>query len=774
MVPFNYSAYMPTTDGNDYFLCVKRGKPITANPEEFVRQAILKYLTSTLKIGITDINVEYVMSKMDDVSKRRADILVSSYGKVILVIECKASEIYLTDDILHDQAMDYANSARNPEIIWITNGYDNKYYGFDGDQGSYLPLKELPDIRDPKSMIFRYLDKKFQTWVSPTIQQLKDPKYFKQFEAPGPYEYDSYLFDGDNPLEARGLIIRIFEWLFYGPKLPNGTKLGPYEVLSDMGVKTKNTSTPSGFRYTMPNRSLSVKHVVSGELLTADIALIVLNQEREVHLAIRISPKGTGSFTIQAAIDHKIEGRAWGKEYRFFHNPRNLQMGGNYLGLAVPDYLREIDNNLLSRDKIFYGPWLNITQNPKENPDQYLAFLSRWLQYAGAIYRMKADNKQLKPSKEQKSSKPNYVAEAKKMARNGQSEDGVLYILKHLPEVGRKKEAIEAAFYMAVNGQHWELAEKCANLYPKASHDYNILMAINNLKQNKIKEAWKFVQKSKDPEKNVYYWEIKFYAIGQEIIPGTEYDLINVLSKALQLNPNLNALRIELIKTYFRLWQIPKALQAFDELNNYLDVLPEQPEFILVMLNQFGPFEKRIPYCKSLLEHFPEESKLWHVHLAEAYLLKGDYQKAYESVEIAMKLYDETDLFTEEIRFLIKWRLGKTKEAYDYFLGIKDDPTYELYLFAMAKALGLKKEALEHKNIVLSLLQNFEGERDLFFHAPNIYIAFFIGDTKALENAIAAARKEMVRLDGIWVYGRFMASGFGQTLEFEQVIAKYG
>ena len=95
-----------------------------ATPEEIVRQKIIEYLNKELDIPYQAIETEVPLCHFVKGAKGRMDIVI--YGVInaerfpIMVVECKAPDVLLTDDV-YEQAKNYAEIVDIPVLI-VTNG----------------------------------------------------------------------------------------------------------------------------------------------------------------------------------------------------------------------------------------------------------------------------------------------------------------------------------------------------------------------------------------------------------------------------------------------------------------------------------------------------------------------------------------------------------------------------------------------------------------------------------------------------------------------------
>ena len=112
--------------GKEIIFDEMRKQWVRLTPEEWVRQNMLQYLLQTLQYPASLIAVEKEL-KMGEI-KKRFDILVyNTQHKPWLMIECKAMDVKLADNVLQ-QILRY-NMAVPVAYLFITNG--TSVYGWD-------------------------------------------------------------------------------------------------------------------------------------------------------------------------------------------------------------------------------------------------------------------------------------------------------------------------------------------------------------------------------------------------------------------------------------------------------------------------------------------------------------------------------------------------------------------------------------------------------------------------------------------------------------------
>jgi hypothetical protein len=95
-----------------------RKKWLVLTPEEWVRQHLLNYLITQMRIPASIISVEKELVLND--LKKRYDIVVYKQLKPWLIVECKAPYIAL-DSLVVEQALRY-NLTVKAELLMISNG----------------------------------------------------------------------------------------------------------------------------------------------------------------------------------------------------------------------------------------------------------------------------------------------------------------------------------------------------------------------------------------------------------------------------------------------------------------------------------------------------------------------------------------------------------------------------------------------------------------------------------------------------------------------------
>ncbi len=136
-------------DGKNYYMDIVRNIPRPANPEEFVRQKFVKFMHRKLGIPfeamLTEESISHYISgnndKMDICVKRETN----SGIKILMVVECKAQDVALTEDV-YNQAKRYAEPLNIPVLI-VTNGIEYDCIMRNSDN-TYEDIEKLPTYEE--------------------------------------------------------------------------------------------------------------------------------------------------------------------------------------------------------------------------------------------------------------------------------------------------------------------------------------------------------------------------------------------------------------------------------------------------------------------------------------------------------------------------------------------------------------------------------------------------------------------------------------------------
>ncbi|GJQ07975.1 restriction endonuclease subunit R [Capnocytophaga cynodegmi] len=119
-----------------------RKKFVALQPEEWVRQHVIRFLIEEKKVPKSLINVEKEIT-INGLAKRYDIVVFSRNGNILLAVECKAPTIQISQAVF-DQIARY-NLMLKSKILMVTNGLNHYFCQMDYEKGKYLFLKELPE-----------------------------------------------------------------------------------------------------------------------------------------------------------------------------------------------------------------------------------------------------------------------------------------------------------------------------------------------------------------------------------------------------------------------------------------------------------------------------------------------------------------------------------------------------------------------------------------------------------------------------------------------------
>jgi hypothetical protein len=120
-----------------------RKKYLVLTPEEWVRQNFLQYLVQDKKVPASLIAVEAGL-KYNQRQKRMDVLVYDKQGSPHLMVECKAPEVKITQDVF-DQIARY-NMVFKVKYLVVTNGMNHFCCVMDYDAKSYTYLENIPDF----------------------------------------------------------------------------------------------------------------------------------------------------------------------------------------------------------------------------------------------------------------------------------------------------------------------------------------------------------------------------------------------------------------------------------------------------------------------------------------------------------------------------------------------------------------------------------------------------------------------------------------------------
>lgn len=118
-----------------------RKKYVALTPEEWVRQHFVQYLVNELNYPASLIAIEKGLTY--NRQQKRSDVVVyNTSGNPVLIVECKAPEVAITEAVFHQVAA-YNMTLKVPLLV-VTNGLKHYCCRINHEEKSYAFLPEIP------------------------------------------------------------------------------------------------------------------------------------------------------------------------------------------------------------------------------------------------------------------------------------------------------------------------------------------------------------------------------------------------------------------------------------------------------------------------------------------------------------------------------------------------------------------------------------------------------------------------------------------------------
>jgi hypothetical protein len=140
----SYSFKLKQDKDKTYVFDAIRKKYVLLTPEEWVRQHIIQFVIQEKKYPASLVAVEIGL-KYNQLQKR-ADVLVyNNSGKPLLLIECKAPEVKITQEVFHQIAL--YNMTYKVAYLLVTNGLEHYCCVMDYTNNTYQFLQDIPEYK---------------------------------------------------------------------------------------------------------------------------------------------------------------------------------------------------------------------------------------------------------------------------------------------------------------------------------------------------------------------------------------------------------------------------------------------------------------------------------------------------------------------------------------------------------------------------------------------------------------------------------------------------
>ncbi len=138
----DFSFKVKTEGQRKYIFDKFRKRYVILTPEEWVRQNMAAYLVNEKKFPSSLMAVELALT-INGMAKRADIILFSRQGKPLIIVECKAPAIKISQKVF-DQAALY-NMDMKAEYLLVTNGMVHYCARLNHVAGTWNFLPDIPD-----------------------------------------------------------------------------------------------------------------------------------------------------------------------------------------------------------------------------------------------------------------------------------------------------------------------------------------------------------------------------------------------------------------------------------------------------------------------------------------------------------------------------------------------------------------------------------------------------------------------------------------------------
>ena len=138
-----YEFRFKSSENKRYIFDIIRKKFVVLTPEEWVRQHTIHLLLKEKHYPQSLMSVEKRIY-INHLTKRYDIVIYRSDGSIFLVVECKAPQVAITQEVF-DQIARY-NMQLQAENLMITNGLQHIFYQVDLLKQAYVFLRELPEF----------------------------------------------------------------------------------------------------------------------------------------------------------------------------------------------------------------------------------------------------------------------------------------------------------------------------------------------------------------------------------------------------------------------------------------------------------------------------------------------------------------------------------------------------------------------------------------------------------------------------------------------------
>lgn len=345
-----------------------RKKLIKLTPEELVRQQFVQYLIKEKQVPKEMIEVEVPLSYFKLNSRSRADIIVYALNQdtrvPILIVECKANKVLLTDHVFN-QVYQYEDLLLS-NMIAVTNGIDLVVESWNEKTERYNQVSDLPAYKDLVSLRnIDYID---------LIPYVYKRRKFKDFNTKPVLNYYENHFSVVNDKNLYPFIMNLSE-LFWDDNetIPERT-FYDLTIIKDLGVRYTAFGNVSGYNWTGDYRSILLKDKKKRNFIVSFIVI-------DGYLNVAIDNEKSSHNSLQLFINKFVNSNR--QAISITHNGTlTLGKSGSVKRAEVLEYVAKIEPSLINEEgEILLGELDNSKQFNWDQQD-IQEFIGRLIKYA--------------------------------------------------------------------------------------------------------------------------------------------------------------------------------------------------------------------------------------------------------------------------------------------------------------------------------------------------------------------------------------------------------
>ena len=143
----SYNAKITRKNGKLYIYDPLRRKNVKLTPEEWVRQHFVNFIV-TEKSYLPELIANEVSLNVNSTAKRCDTVVYDNYLKPLIIIEYKAPEVTITEDVF-EQISRYNSILKVPYLI-VSNGIMHYCCKIDYQTMNYSFMNDIPSYHDIK------------------------------------------------------------------------------------------------------------------------------------------------------------------------------------------------------------------------------------------------------------------------------------------------------------------------------------------------------------------------------------------------------------------------------------------------------------------------------------------------------------------------------------------------------------------------------------------------------------------------------------------------